>query len=102
MIVEAAETLFTPACVYNNTKDDDDARVRDSFAEPAWNNPVVRIVDADRNELAPRVHDQWTVPALARAMVTALRARERAVPAWLELLTAERTVGTDVAVFGMG
>lgn len=102
--MDAAETLFVPACVYNNTKDDDDARVREAFEEPAWNNPVVRIVDADRKDVVQRLANDWTLGALANAMVAALDAREAEVPAYLRMLATEeaaRKRGVERAAFGM-
>ena len=104
LIVEAAETLFVPVCIYNNTKGDDDQQVLKSFDEPAWNNPVVRILDADRNPLAERIGKHWTVDALANAMVEALRKQGLDVPEYLVLLAQETTArrrGVETAIFGM-
>lgn len=101
---EAAETLFTPVAIRNNSKDDPDAAVREAFEEPAWNNPVVRIVAPDtREDRVPRLHDDWTLDAIVDAMVSARRAAERDVPSWLELLGKEQ-IGrkqVETAVFGM-
>ncbi|MEZ5963784.1 MAG: hypothetical protein R3F56_08055 [Planctomycetota bacterium] len=105
LLVEAIETLFEPVAIRNNSDGDADARVREAFAEPAWNNPVVRIVDADRSDLAPRLHDDWSAAALVDAMVAARTARELAVPAWLRLVQEEeqsRRRGLERAVFAMG
>lgn len=102
-IVEAAEALFVPAAVYNNV-DGADAEVLASFEEASWNNPVVRVVDAGGRDLVARNGDDWTVAAVAEAMVSALEAREREVPAYLDLLAdAERArhTGTQTAIFGM-
>ena len=102
-IVEAAEDLFVPAAVFNNVEGPD-AEVLEAFDEPTWNNPVVRIVDAAGADLVARNGDDWTVAAVAEAMVAALEVRERAVPAYLDLLADEeraRHTGTQVAVFGM-
>ncbi len=99
-IVEAAETLFVPLCIYNNTEGDHDHKVLKSFEEKAWNNPVVRIIDADRLPLAPRIVNQWTVEALAEGMCKALDAS----PIWLRLLASEargHARGVETAIFGM-
>ena len=88
LLVEAGETLFTPAAVYNNVKGDDE-RVLTSFKEEAWNNPVVRIVSGDRTDLAPRLADDYTVGGLAVTMVRALNEAGRTVPSWLQLLANE-------------
>lgn len=103
--MEAVENHFVPLCVYNNTKGDEDARVLKAFQEPAWNNPVIRILDGRKKDLADRIADDWTVRALALAMKDALEKSRRKVPAYLDLLAAEeaaRSRGIETAVFGMG
>lgn len=103
-IVEAAMDLFVPACVYNNTKDDADAKVLKSFGERAWNNPVVRFLDADRKDLIAKVHKDWSVARLASAMVAARKAAKKDVPRYLELLAEEaasRKRGVESAAFAM-
>ena len=47
LIVEAIETYFIPLAIYNN-KGGHDGEVLLMYNEPAWNNPVVRIVDEKR------------------------------------------------------
>ncbi len=101
-IVDAAREAFVPVCVYNNTKED--AALLTSFKEPSWNNPVVRIMDADRKDLVPRVNNDWTLRGLAGAMVAALREAKKPVPAYLELLVREQVArrrGVEHAAFGM-
>ena len=104
-IVDAAENHFIPVCVYNNTSGDEDARVLKSFKEPAWNNPVVRIMDYRKGKLAERIGKEWTVHALSTAMVKALEKNKDKIPIYLELLAEEqisRARGVETAVFGMG
>ena len=100
LVVEAAETLFVPVVVYNNVQGRDAELLR-SFGEPSWNNPVVRIIDADREALAPRLAGDYSVGGLAEAMVEALRGD---APRWLALLVEESTArrdGTARQVFSM-
>lgn len=102
LLKEAAETLFVPLAIKNNTKDDADAKVLARFGEKAWNNPVVRFIDAKAKPLAPKLDRDWTVRALANGMVTALTTAKRPVPAWLSLLAREeeaRRRGLERAVF---
>jgi hypothetical protein len=104
LIVEAAETLFVPACVYNNTTGDADAAVLEAFGERAWNNPVVRFTDAARADLVPRLAGDWSLAALAAGMVAALEKAKQDVPAYLRLLAeqeAARKKGTRSAAFAM-
>ena len=103
LIVEAAETYFVPVAVYNNIKGEDERTLK-SFQEPAWNNPVVRIVTHDRKPLAKRVADDYSVGGLAAAMVEAMEKGNRDVPTYLRLLaeeTAARRRGLKRATFAM-
>lgn len=103
LIVEAAETLFVPVAIYNNLGGRD-REALEYFREPSWNNPVVRIVDAERNMLAPRVNGDYSAAGLTRAMVVALRAAKLAVPEYLSILADEAEAearGTERAVFSM-
>ena len=102
LVVDAIESLFVPACVYNNTKGDADARVLKSFGEPTWNNPVVRFVDAKGKDIRPRLANDWSRGGLIREMTRALRAAKRPVPAWLDLLRVEsKRTRYETAIFGM-
>jgi hypothetical protein len=103
--VDAAAEAFVPLCIYNNTGGGHDREVLQAFEERAWNNPVVRIITPDRRDLVPRIGRDWTVRAMATAMVAALGAAKREVPAYLKLLAAAETAkrrGLDTAIFGMG
>ncbi len=88
LIVEAAENLFVPVAVLNNVEGPDKA-VLESFKEPAWANPVVRIMSPDRADLVPRIGDDWTVGAVASAMVAALTKGESKAPGYLLTLREE-------------
>lgn len=103
LVVEAAETLFVPVAVYNNIEGDD-RRTLESFKEPTWNNPVVRIITADRSPLAERVDGDYTVAGVVRAMEAALKAAHRDVPRFLSLLAEEEVARGDkveTAVFAV-
>ena len=101
LIVEAAETLFVPLAIYNNVPGPD-RKVLQQFGEPTWNNPVVRIVDAQARPLTARLAGRYDQASLVAAMQEALRAQRRPVPGYLQLLgealTADRT---DTALFAM-
>lgn len=93
-----------PVAIYNNTKDDEDAATRERFEEPSWNNPVVRVVDAEGKDVVGRHAGDYTTSGLLRAMREALEARKTDVPAWFDLLqreAASRKRGVEQAVFGM-
>lgn len=103
LVVEAVESLFVPVAVYNNASGDD-ARVLKSFEEPANNNPVVRILSPTGEALAPRVADNFAIPGLTGAMLTALKTANRPIPEYLQLLHEEsdaRVRGIERATFSM-
>lgn len=103
LIVEAAETLFYPVAVYNNIEGVDKVTLT-SFKEPAWNNPVVRIITSDRKPLAPRLANDYSVAGLAASMVEALKKTNNTVPTYLQLLadeTSARKRGLEQATFAM-
>lgn len=89
-----ASAHFIPVAVFNN-EGGDDAKVLKRWNEPSWNNPVLRFIDADEKELAPRLtHDEGLAGLLAK-MNQALGAR---APAWLSLAA---TRGSEKVSFGM-
>ncbi|MCH7517447.1 MAG: peptide-methionine (S)-S-oxide reductase [Candidatus Dadabacteria bacterium] len=103
LIVEAIETLFVPAAIYNNNKGEDE-RVLKSFGEPSWNNPVVRIMTPERQELVSRLSGDYTKAGLVGAMITALESNNKTVPPYLSLLAQELNVKSgsrERAVFAM-
>ncbi|MEZ6195082.1 MAG: hypothetical protein R3F20_05035 [Planctomycetota bacterium] len=104
LIAELVETRFVPVIVKNNTANDAFAKLRASFEEPSWNNPVVRIIEADRKAVVPRLYGDWSLGRLSEVLAVALRARGEAVPFWLDDLRAETRAarrGWREAVFGM-
>ncbi len=104
MLVEAAEDLFVPIAIYNNTEGDADEQVRLRYQEPAWNYQVVRIVDGDGKDLTPRLEKDWTVAGVTETMAAGLKAAKKEVPAWLKLLAMESRAqqrGVESAIFGM-
>ena len=103
LIVEAIETYFVPVCIYNN-KGGKDGEALKKFGEPAWNNPVVRIVRADYSDVVPRMPDFNSSQQLVAGMKKALDLTGVAVPRYLELLEEElaaRETGLETATFTM-
>ena len=101
LIVEAIEELYTPVLVYNNKKGSD-AAMLERFGEPSWNNPVIRYLDADADDLIPREDGVWTLAGTASRMVAALEEAGRPVPSYLRLLRDELRAGDlSTAVFAM-
>jgi len=88
LIVEAIEDLFTPVAIFNN-KGGVDAQVLKYFGEPAWNNPVVRIVNGKKKDLVKRLGGVYTPLGVVQGMVQALQAVNATVPTYLSLLEKE-------------
>ena len=103
LIVEAVETHFVPVCIYNN-KGGNDAEALKTFNEPAWNNPVVRIVRADYKDVVLRMADFNSSYQLVEGMHRALDLTGAVVPRYLKLLEEElgaREAGLETATFSM-
>lgn len=103
LIVEAIESLFVPVCIYNN-KGGKDGEALQRFNEPAWNNPVVRLVRTDFSDLIPRIADFRSATQLVAGMLRALDLAGIATPRYLELLDEElraRAAGVETATFSM-
>ena len=103
LIVEAIETYFVPVCIYNN-KGGKDAEALKMFNEPAWNNPVVRIVRADYKDVVLRMGNFSSSAQLVTGMRSALDQSGAVAPRYLELLEEELTAresGLETATFSM-
>jgi hypothetical protein len=102
-IVEAIETLFIPVAIFNNKKGKD-AAVLKMYNEPSWNNPVVRIVDAEKKNIVNRVSGNYSALGIVHAMVFALQKEEKEIPTYLNLLKQSLEAaasGTETATFSM-
>ena len=90
LMVEAIENEFVPLAIFNN-KGGDDARVLAKYGEPSWNNPVVRIVDAQGKDIVERVAGNYSPRGLYAAMAQALINRKTTIPGYMEVLGLELT-----------
>ncbi|MCB0854150.1 MAG: thioredoxin family protein [Bacteroidetes bacterium] len=103
LIVEAIEELFIPVAIFNN-KGGEDAKVLKMYNEPSWNNPVVRIVGVDKENIVPRVSGNYSQLGVVQAMVRALEKSKKSIPTYLYLLQEElraREEGTETAILSM-
>ena len=103
LIVEAIETFFVPVCIFNN-KGGKDADALKLFGEPAWNNPVVRIVRADNQDIVLRMPNFNSSLQLVNGMRRALDLTVTTAPLYLELLEEElsaREAKLETATFSM-
>ena len=88
LMVEAIETEFVPLAIFNN-KSGKDREVLVQFGEPSWNNPVVRIIDNEGNDLAQRVGNFRSKTKIVNTVIQVLERENNAVPKYLELLSQE-------------
>lgn len=103
LLVESIETFFVPVCIYNNKGGKDGTALR-LFDEPAWNNPVVRIVRPDNSDLIPRIANFSSPYQLVKGIGQALAANGQNSPVYLKLLETEwraRESGLETATFSM-
>lgn len=85
VIVDAIENSFIPLAIFNNKKGKD-YKVLTYYKEPAWNNPVVRIVASDKQDIVPRVSGNYSQLGVVQAMRQALDLSGFVVPAELQKL----------------
>lgn len=103
LLVEAIETNFIPLAIHNN-KGGQDAEVLKRFNEPAWNNPVVRIVDSNGADMVSRLSGNYSAAGLSAMMTTVLIKQKGKAPVYLQLLTDELTAeqkGISKATYSM-
>lgn len=100
LLTAAIETTFVPIVVRNNVGGTEKT-ILDRYGEPAWNNPVVRFLDAQGADLIPRRDGIWTTHGIAVRMCEALRAAKAPVPGYLQLARDANDPATATAVFRM-
>lgn len=88
IVVDAIQNLFIPLAIYNN-RSGSDLKVLNKFNEPAWNNPIVRIVTKDGKDATKRVNDDYSIKGITTAMVEALNKTHKPVPQYLRLINDE-------------
>jgi len=88
LLVEAIEDQFVPLVIHNN-KGGKDREILNKYNEPTWNNPVVRIVDAEGKNIVKRVARNYSATGLYNAMEQALEETYRPVPEYVQILGEE-------------
>ena len=100
LIVEAIETHFIPLIIYNN-KGGDDGDILKKYNEPAWNNPVVRIINSKGKDIVNRHAGAYDPSAIINIIQNALLASNQITPNYINLLQKELTNSTEEAVLSM-
>jgi len=88
LMVETIENEFIPLAIYNN-KGGNDKKILTKYKEPSWNNPVVRIVDANGKDIIARIAGNYSAIALYKAMEAVLEKERKNIPEYMKLLGTE-------------
>jgi len=94
LLVDAIEHEFIPLVIHNN-KGGHDKDVLELYNEPSWNNPVVRIINKNGDDVIKRISGDYTVAAVATAMLKALEKEKKKIPLYLKLLKEERSISAQ-------
>jgi len=83
-IVELIETHFVPLAIFNN-KGGHDKKILSKFKEPAWNNPVVRIIGQNQNDLVSRLAGDYSLLGLSHKIREAMILSGQTIPTYLDI-----------------
>lgn len=72
VIVQCLNKYFVCVVVYNNTLRGENRRLLHEYSEPSWNNPILRFLDPNGQDVIPRKEGVYDPPGIARRMVKAL------------------------------
>jgi hypothetical protein len=100
LLVETIETEFVPLLIHNN-KSGIDAKLLKKFGEPSWNNPVVRFLDKDAQDVIPRKDRVWSTVGIAGRMAAALKAAKRPIPFYFDAFLRSTQKAPATATFAM-
>ena len=100
LIVEAVEDLFVPVTIFNNKPGYDEKWLK-HFKERAWNNPVVRFMTADEQDLIARKDGVWSTEGIAQRMIESLQQAEKEVPDYLTMISMPANTKIETAEFAM-
>lgn len=91
LIVDAIETYFVPLTIFNN-KGGADRKILDQFEEPSWNNPVIRLVDENGNNIQTRLSSDYSASGLIDYMIKSFPKRNIEIPEFLIHLSESLSV----------
>jgi hypothetical protein len=90
-MVELIGDRFVPVAIFNN-RPGADADVLRRYGEQSWNNPVVRFLGPDGNELLPKLADRYDALGLHEKIVAVLERLDDDVPGYFRLLERDLLV----------
>ncbi len=88
LMTEAIENEFIPLAIFNN-KGGKDLEILKKYKEPAWSNPVVRIVNSNGENIVNRVASDYSANRLYSAMIMSLEKQGKSIPSYLKILGQE-------------
>ena len=88
LLVEAIENEFIPLAIFNNTGGKD-REILKKYNEPTWNNPVVRIVNKNGENLTNRIAGDYSALAVYNAITEVLKKQGKDIPKYITLLGEE-------------
>lgn len=78
VIVKTIEEYFIPLAIFNNRRGKD-SEVLKRYGEPSWNNPVVRIINANGENLIDRIAGDYSRARVAQEMIRVLEKRQETI-----------------------
>ncbi len=101
MLVDVIEHYFVPLVIYNN-KEGKDKKILERYNEPSWNNPVVRIVDKEGENIIERINGNYTSAGLLDGIVQSFTERGIVIPQNIRLLEEIlNTKATEESIYSM-
>ena len=88
LMAEALENLFIPLAIFNN-KGGHDKKILDKYREPTWNNPVIRIINSNGENIVKRISADYSSKTLCKRLKEALIYTNKKAPKYLNLLEQE-------------
>lgn len=85
LMVELIADRFVPVAIFNN-RPGRDAEILRRYGEASWNNPVVRFLGPDGEELLPRLANRYDTLGLYEKIVAVLEKLGEDVPGYFRLL----------------
>lgn len=85
LMVELIADRFVPVAIFNNHPGLDSEVLR-RYAEPSWNNPVVRFLGPDGSELLPKLADRYDALGLYEKITAVFEKLGHDVPGYVRLL----------------
>lgn len=71
LLVDIIENEFIPLAIFNNKKGED-RKILKLYQEPSWNNPVVRIVNHEGQDIVSRLSGNYSLEGVSNLIRLAL------------------------------